>query len=168
MINGCVQVYLGYLISSEKTQILIGKSLKEEDHDKIIKIITSSKEIEKVEDLKSSLTTGKLKISAEIKLNEKILAKYVLKRLDKDIKESGLNQEDLKRTVAKFTHLLLAKTTEICESSEKRIQEVYEFAHSIDIEKGNTSMTPEETKNVESIINDILKEEKSHQENIHQ
>jgi len=64
--------------------------------------------------------------------------------------------------------LLLAKTTEICESSEKRIQEVYEFAHSIDIEKGNISMTPQEVKDVETAINDIMKEEKSNQENIHQ
>lgn len=168
IINGCIQVYLGYLVSKEQTHILIGSKLKKDDVDKIIKIITVSKEIEKVDKFKSGLSNGKLKISAEIKLNDKILTKYVLKRLEKNLKDSGMNQEELKRTVAKFTQLLLAKTTEICESSEKRIQEAYEYAHSIDIEKGTAPLTPEETKNVERIVNDILKEENIHQEKIHQ
>lgn len=168
IINGYLQVYLGYLISKEQTQILMGRRLKKEDVDKIIKIITASKEIEKVDKFKSTYSNGKLKISAEIKLNDKILTKYVLKRLEKNMKDSGMNQEELKRSVARFTQLLLAKTTEICESSEKRIQEAYEYAHSIDIEKGTAPLTPEETKNVEIIVNDILKEENIHQEKIHQ
>lgn len=162
--NGSIQVFLGYRIAQENSQILMGKSLKKEDCEKIISIILARKEIVKVENLKNICSIDQLRISAEIKVNEKIVAKCILKMMEKDMKAIDVDQEKLRELVQKFAIMTLSKSTEICKETEEKVKEVYEFANMIDIEKGDSSENPERRRLVEKTINEVLAEEASAKE----
>ena len=152
-------MFLGYRIAQENSQILMGKSLKKEDCEKIVSIILARKEIEKVENLKNIWSIDQLRISAEIKVNKKILARCILKMIEKDMKNVEVDQEKLRELVEKFAFVTLSKSTEICKDAEEKVKEIYEFANMIDIEKGDSSESPERRKLVERSINEVLAED---------
>ena len=155
-INGLIQLRLGQNVSGSNSEVLIGKALNVADCEKVIKIILATKGIEGVENLKSSWSVEQLRISAEIKLNRKILALASLKLLEKDIRNLKVDQKELKTLLVKFVYSALTKSVEICKSTEQIIKDTYEFAKIIDIEKDDGFSDAQKKRIVEEALEEVI------------
>lgn len=155
-INGLIQIKIGQRTSDSNSKILILSALSKNDCERVINVILSNKEIEKVENFKSSWSVEQIRISAEIKLNRQILAMTSLKLLEKDLKNIEVDQKELKSLLVKFIYSALTKSVEVCKFTENKIKETYEFAKIIDIEKGDGSEDPEKIKIVQKAVDEVL------------
>lgn len=155
-INGFIQIKIGQRTSDSNSRILILSALNKDDCEKVIKVILSNKEIEKVENFKSSWSVEQIRISAEIKLNKQILAMASLKLLEKDLKNIQVDQKELRMLLVKFIYSALSKSVEVCKNTENTIKEAYEFAKIIDIEKGDGSGDIEKIKIVQKAVDEVL------------
>ena len=156
LINGLIQIKLGQNVSSSNSKVLIGKALSKADCEKVIKILLDTKGIQAVDSLKSSWSVEQLRISAEIKINTKILAMACLKLIEKDMSSLKVDQKELKSLMVKFVYAALTKSVEISKSTEHDIKETYEFAKIIDIEKDDGSGDAQKRRLVEEAVDEVL------------
>ena len=141
--NGIVQVYLGYLICKDNTEILMGKAVLKPDFDKISNILESRTEVIDISDLKTRWSNEVLAISATVRYDENMVARNVVRALQLDIEKITNNEEER----AKISRLLLNYTAEFMKleqstinSMEADIKKVYPSAKFIDIGKSHTNI----------------------------
>jgi Co/Zn/Cd efflux system component len=86
MINGNIQIYLGYLIIKSNLSILAGKSIKDQDKNAIIKNLMTMKEISKIVDFKSEFRGDEsVKVFLKIKHNRRYIAENLILQYKQDI-----------------------------------------------------------------------------------
>ena len=154
--NGFIQIYLGYLICKENSQILIGKSVGQKDHEKILDILKNRKEINSVSDLKTRWSNEILEISASVSYNQKALTRNIIRILDDDINKITSDKGDkdkLQQLLAKSTSTFIVEASEIVKNIEDDIRKAYPKVIFIDIEKGQTNINKDLQGIISSTIN---------------
>ena len=147
MSNGCVQIYLGYLICKENVEILSGRSIGLVDKQRIIGILKDRVEVAEIADVKTEyIGTGSMKISAAVKYNAGEVAKNIIKTLEDDIRNTSSSekkQQDIRKLLEKSTDLLLTHTTEIIKNMEEDVQKAFPNATEIDLEMAKSNIKSE-------------------------
>ena len=144
MSNGCVQIYLGYLICKENVEILSGRSIAIKDKQQIIGILKDREEVAEIADVKTEyIGTGSMKISAAVKYDAREVAKNIVETLEPDICRISINakqQQEIRNLLVKSTDLLLTHTTEIIKNMEEDVQKAFPNATEIDLEMAKSNI----------------------------
>lgn len=147
MSNGCIQLYLGYLICKENVEILSGRSISSTDKQRIINILKDREEVAEIADVKTEyIGTGSMKISAAVKYDSREVAKNIIEILEPDIckiSHDSKKQQDIRNLLVKSTDLLLTHTTEIIKNMEEDVQLAFPNATEIDLEMAKSNIKNE-------------------------
>lgn len=144
--NGVIQIYLGYLICKENSQILIGRSLQSVDNIKLLSILNSRREIKDIQYLKTTYSNDELALSAEVVYDQDFLAQKLIRALENDIKQISLDEASergLKELLTKSTYLFITHNAEVIRKIENDIIKAFPCATEIDIEKCVTNIKKE-------------------------
>lgn len=144
--NGIVQIYLGFLICKENSQILIGKSLSSLDIVQLLTILHSRREIKDIQSLKTKYSNDELAVSAEVVYDQEFIAHKLIQALEIDIKNLDLDRDTenrLKELLKRSTLLFITHNAEVIMKIEADIMKAFPSAREIDIEKCVTNIKKE-------------------------
>ena len=138
MINGNIQIYLGYLIIRSNLSILAGKSINIEQKKAIIQNLMNMKEISHVADFKTEFTGDEsVKVYLKIKHNTQYIAENLVAQFGQDIRNLTLDDEKRKK-IEKLLMESVVNYDEIIDifinKVEQDIVKAYPNATNIDLE----------------------------------
>lgn len=141
--NGIVQLYLGYLICKDNTEILMGRGVLKPDFDKISNILKSRTEVSSISDLKTRWSNEVLSISATVKYDENTVAKNILKAMKQDIENITSDNKEraiISRLLLKYTAEFMKLEHSTISKMEADLQKLYPSAQFIDLQRCHTNI----------------------------
>lgn len=139
MLNGCVQIYLGILICTENSKLLIGQCLQPHEVAQINSILAAHKDISLVESVKTDfLGNESLLVSTTVKFDSQMIAQSIVKRLE--YKLTGTKAQALEELIIKSSELTLTHTTEIIAGAELDIKQQFPQISDIELEQSKANI----------------------------
>ena len=144
MINGNIQLYLGYLIVRSNLGILAGKSIDLNSKQEITKKILEKKEILKVTDFKTEFTGDEsVRLYLKIKHNSQYIGQNLVAEFEKEILKLTDDPEKIK-SVKKLMMETIVNYDEIVDliinKAEKKIVDDFPDAINIDLELSESNI----------------------------
>lgn len=152
MLNGLIQIRLGYLICHENAQILLGHGLSEIDvavrpKQRVKGIMQDRDEVSDITEFHSEyISSTDIKISARVKYDDEEIFEDVLAELKDEIALISPDleiQAKIKQIAEKACILALKSSAEVLEEMEDDIKSQFPNAKLIDLEHGIWSDTEE-------------------------
>jgi hypothetical protein len=152
MLNGLIQINLGYLICQENARILLGHGLSEVDvavrHRQRVKgIMQSRDEVLDITEFHSEyISSTDIKISAKVRYDDEEIFDDILIELNDEISAISSDPEiqlKIKQITAKACTMALRSSAEVIEEMEDDIKSQFPNARLIDLEHGIWSDTEE-------------------------
>ena len=144
VLNGFLQIYLGYLISSENIKILAGQSLDPASSQRMKNIIQSVKKVASVEEVKSEyIGNDTLKMSATIVYDAKNISQNVINQLNDDIDRlypDKKSKEKVHKLLEKITEITLKETSLVISNLENQIQQEFSQVVEVDLEVSKSNI----------------------------
>lgn len=144
MINGNIQIYLGYLIVRSNLSILAGKSIDTQSKNEIIQKLMDIKEISKITDFKTEFTGDEsVRLYLKIKHNSQYIGQNLVKEFEKDIIKLTTDPEKIK-LIEKLLMESIVNYDEIVDliikKTERKIVEEFPNANNIDLELSESNI----------------------------
>lgn len=138
ILNGALQIYLGYMLSADNIKILAGQSLDPQSTEIIIKLIEKNKKVKSVEEIKTEMLGFEaMKISATIKYNSQAIGEEIINELGDKIDIVCKNPEDkevVKKIIKKTIEETLSQTSQSIKDMEVVIYEKFPYVVDVDLE----------------------------------
>ncbi|OMJ93360.1 hypothetical protein SteCoe_3716 [Stentor coeruleus] len=136
VLNGVLQIYLGYMLSVDNIKVLAGQSLDPKNTEIIMKLIEKNKKVKSVDEIKTEiLGFDAMKISTTIKYNSQAIGEEIMNELKDEIDSMCKTPED-KDTINKIIKIAVEETL-LQTSQSIKIMEIliYEkFPHVTDVD----------------------------------
>mmetsp|Transcript_1770 Transcript_1770/g.3816 ORF Transcript_1770/g.3816 Transcript_1770/m.3816 type:complete len:413 (-) Transcript_1770:2168-3406(-) len=166
MMNGVIQLNLGYLICQENARILLGHGLSDADVARVKGIMENRDEVLGITEFHSEyISSTDVKISARVKYDDVEIFGDVITQLDSDIKAISPDPEiqaKIRQITSRACSLALKSSAEVIEEMEDDIKSQFPNAKLIDLEHGIWSDTEETAVTREEKAVTAEKEEKPH------
>lgn len=144
LINGILQIYLGYKITNENVCIIMGRSMSKEELNNLLHVINDRENVADITHLKSVyLNSDQLSIQGTVKFDPQIIGEKVAGFLTEEAKKRGFDDERLQKVqelLVQATDETLTEMTECIRTAETSINMNYPFISQIDLEQGPTNI----------------------------
>jgi len=98
LINGILQIYLGYKITNENVCIIMGRSMSKEELNNLLHVINDRENVADITHLKSVyLNSDQLSIQGTVKFDPQIIGEKVAGFLTEEAKKRGFDDERLQK-----------------------------------------------------------------------